>query len=141
MYGGTTSSGGLMCLVVRLFCREQQGPSSCSSTPRPVLLSLEKDPAMFIPQLSPYYSEGVEIDDSADIDDLDPVWRNIKQYYKGYNKSYFIPFTSAHVKNLSAKTEISDDIMKLAEDLKIIPFLDGSSISIRFATAKDNQWN
>jgi len=101
-------------------------------------LSLEKDPAMFIPQLSPYYNEGVEIDDSADIDDLDPVWRNIKQYYKGYNKSYFIPFTSAHVKNLSAKTEISDDIMKLAEDLKIIPLLDGSSISIRFATAKDD---
>lgn len=101
-------------------------------------LSLEKDPAMFIPQLSPYYNEGVEIDDSADIDDLDPVWRNIKQYYKGYNISYFIPFTSAHVKNLSARTEISDDIMKLAEDLKIIPFLDGSSISIRFATAKDD---
>jgi hypothetical protein len=45
------------------------------------------------------------------------------------------------VKNLSAKTEISDDIMELAEDMKIIPLLDGSSISIRFATAKDNQWN
>jgi hypothetical protein len=35
------------------------------------------------------------------------------------------------------KTEISDDTMKLVQDLKIILLLDGSSISFRFATADE----
>lgn len=35
------------------------------------------------------------------------------------------------------KTEISDDTMKLVQDLKIILLLDGSGISFRFATADE----